>query len=412
MASIRKIYIDSRFGIGPPNDFTVELPLQVTTTKEQGLVLGQFSIPNVFGSVIAGYNDRLYWRVDGVNAPNTIQAGVNDRFYWGWDDGQQNWVITTLPAGTYTAAQMATLLSVRINTVIPDLTQVWGPPQYDAPVIRWQSTTHALYLPSYQDITDPTWQRSVWRGAAYNVLDSRSVGCILNETPQWQREWTVVIQEPSAFIDYNVCNTIAPGTYTGADFATQLQSTLSFGAATTGNTPTCTYIPDEGVVRIQGSKAIMIFDPSLLDSPRWLADEWFAPKYNRLGQTLNPGDLRSANHIAWGPQAFSTDFLTYHLDLSGIREVYVHCSVSDNMTLSISGMRDVIGCVQIDESWGSVITYRPFSLADQDIIPLQDGVLGPTMRFYLTDAYGKPLPIGQSYVFIQLSIVPLNTMET
>ena len=82
------------------------------------------------------------------------------------------------------------------------------------------------------------------------------------------------------------------------------------------------------------------------------------------------------------------------------------------MTLSISGMRDVIGCVQIDESWGSAITYRPYSLADQDIIPLQDGVLGPTMRFYLTDAYGKPLPIGQSYVFIQLSIVPLNMMET
>ena len=75
-------------------------------------------------------------------------------------------------------------------------------------------------------------------------------------------------------------------------------------------------------------------------------------------------------------------------------------------------MRDVIGCVQIDESWGSVITYRPFSLADQDIIPLQGGALGPTMRFYLADPYGKLLPIGQSYVFIQLSIVPLNTMDT
>ena len=75
-------------------------------------------------------------------------------------------------------------------------------------------------------------------------------------------------------------------------------------------------------------------------------------------------------------------------------------------------MRDVIGCIQIHESWRGAITYRPFSLADQDIIPLQDGALGPTMRFYLTDAYGKPLPIGQSYVFIQLSIAPLNTMET
>ena len=90
MASIRKIYIDSKFGIGPPNDFTVELPLQITTTTEQGVVLGQFSIPNVFGSVMAGYNDRLYWRVDGVDAPQTIQTGVNDRFYWGWGDGQQN----------------------------------------------------------------------------------------------------------------------------------------------------------------------------------------------------------------------------------------------------------------------------------------------------------------------------------
>ena len=53
MASIRKLYIDSRFGIGPPNDFTAELPLQVTTTNEQGLVLGRFSIPIVFGSVMA-----------------------------------------------------------------------------------------------------------------------------------------------------------------------------------------------------------------------------------------------------------------------------------------------------------------------------------------------------------------------
>ena len=102
MASIRKTYIDSRFGIGPPNDFTVELPLQITTTKEQGLVLGQFSIPNVFGSVIAGYNDRLYWRVDGMDTPRAIRTGVNDRFYWGWGDGQQYGVITTLPSGTYT----------------------------------------------------------------------------------------------------------------------------------------------------------------------------------------------------------------------------------------------------------------------------------------------------------------------
>ena len=69
----------------------------------------------------------------------------------------------------------------------------------------------------------------------------------------------------------------------------------------------------------------------------------------------------------------------------------------------------------MDESWGSVITYRPFSLADSDVIRLQrlqDGTLGPTIRFWLTDYLGRPLPITEGYVFLQLSIAPLNTMDT
>jgi hypothetical protein len=55
-----------------------------TTTKEQGCLVGQFSIPNVFSSVMERYNDRLYFRVDGVDTANTIQVNVNDRFYWGY----------------------------------------------------------------------------------------------------------------------------------------------------------------------------------------------------------------------------------------------------------------------------------------------------------------------------------------
>ena len=90
----------------------------------------------------------------------------------------------------------------------------------------------------------------------------------------------------------------------------------------------------------------------------------------------------------------------------------MHCSASDFGTVTSSGMRDVLAVIQIDESWGSVVTWRPFSLNDQDVIPLQDGVLGPSLRFYLTDAYGRVLPLGESYVYLQLSIIPLQTQDS
>ena len=35
-----------------------------------------------------------------------------------------------------------------------------------------------IYIPSYQDITDATWRRDVWRGAAYDLNNSMSVGGI------------------------------------------------------------------------------------------------------------------------------------------------------------------------------------------------------------------------------------------
>ena len=413
MTTIRKLFLDSRFGVGSAGDFTIELPLQVLTKKTEGLVLGAFSIANVFNSVIAGYNDRLYWRVSNNAVENMIHAGVNDRFYWGYDTGtSQSWVITTLPPGTYTAAQMATLLAVRINNVIPFLVATAGPPQYSSPVIQWNSTVASLYLPDYGDITDPAWQRQVWRGAAYDILDSRSVGCIGDSTQGWRKTWTTVIEEPSAFVDWNFCNTIAPGSYTGAQFAVQLQSTLNYATTFTSDTVTCTYVADEAVIRVQSTRDMQIFDPELLKSQRWLADEWFAPKYDRKGLTLVPSDLRSANGICWGPGSPDNDFLTHQLNLAPVREVYVHCSASDYGTLTSSGMRDVLAVIQIDESWGSVVTWRPFSLNDQDVIPLQDGVLGPSMRFYLTDAYGRVLPLGESYVYLQLSIIPLQTQDT
>ena len=96
----------------------------------------------------------------------------------------------------------------------------------------------------------------MWRGAPYNIFDSRSVGCIRNSTQGWLKTWTAVIHEPSAFVDWNFRNTLAPGSCTGAQFATQLQSTPNYATTFTNDTATCTYVADEAVIRVQSTRAM------------------------------------------------------------------------------------------------------------------------------------------------------------
>ena len=106
MNSIRKIFLDSRINAtGTPNDFAVQLPQGIATRRTQGLVLGQFSIANVFTTVMAGYNEILYFRLDGNAMQNAIVAGQNDKLYyimWSNDARGTRYYIATLTQGTYT----------------------------------------------------------------------------------------------------------------------------------------------------------------------------------------------------------------------------------------------------------------------------------------------------------------------
>ena len=50
-------------------------------------MLGQFSIANVFTTVMSGYNDILYYRLDGNLMQNATVAGQNDKlFYIMWSN--------------------------------------------------------------------------------------------------------------------------------------------------------------------------------------------------------------------------------------------------------------------------------------------------------------------------------------
>ena len=79
-STVRKLYIDSRHCDGTPSDFTFQLPQGVPTDNTMGIVLSQLSMPNAFNTVMADFNDMLYFGMDLVNVPG-IFAGRNDRVF-------------------------------------------------------------------------------------------------------------------------------------------------------------------------------------------------------------------------------------------------------------------------------------------------------------------------------------------
>ena len=90
----------------------------------------------------------------------------------------------------------------------------------------------------------------------------------------------------------------------------------------------------------------------------------------------------------------------------------MHSSLSDYGTLSSIGMRDIIAVISVDSDWGNMVYYRPVGLSDQEVIQLPDNGVPTNIRIYLTDSYGTILPVtsASQYVFVQLSIVPYQTM--
>jgi hypothetical protein len=64
-SQIRKLYIDSRIGCtGNPSDFTFQLPSAVPTSVDEGIVISQLNMPNLFTTVMANFTDRLYFSLD------------------------------------------------------------------------------------------------------------------------------------------------------------------------------------------------------------------------------------------------------------------------------------------------------------------------------------------------------------
>ena len=80
-AQIRKLYIDSRIGCtGNPSDFTFQLPSAVPTTVDEGIVISQLNMPNLFTTVMADFSDRLYFSLNLQDQLGLV-TGLNNRIY-------------------------------------------------------------------------------------------------------------------------------------------------------------------------------------------------------------------------------------------------------------------------------------------------------------------------------------------
>ena len=75
-SAVRKLYIDSRHCQGVPSDFTFQLPQGVSTDNTMGIVLSQLSMPNAFNTVMADFNDMLYFGMDLVNIPWVLRVAT------------------------------------------------------------------------------------------------------------------------------------------------------------------------------------------------------------------------------------------------------------------------------------------------------------------------------------------------
>ena len=93
------------------------------------------------------------------------------------------------------------------------------------------------------------------------------------------------------------------------------------------------------------------------------------------------------------PQTFANTFATGQIDISGLREVYVHCpTLSDGSSVTTDNRRDVIATVVCDVPWGRLVSYRPYSFAERELLQLNNEI-PVSLSFYLTDGYGRRLPV-------------------
>jgi hypothetical protein len=104
-----------------------------------------------------------------------------------------------------------------------------------------------------------------------------------------------------------------------------------------------------------------------------------------------PGDLNSQLHFPF-PSSVKQTTTTTNIDLVPYREVYLHSNLTEFRTLKLSGERDCLARIPIDQDFGYVVVYR--HLGPVDSIGCSDKHLR-VLSFSFRDWEGRVVPIDQ-----------------
>jgi hypothetical protein len=183
-----------------------------------------------------------------------------------------------------------------------------------------------------------------------------------------------------------IAHALPAGQYTGASLAASLQSLLD---TTQGPLSTTVTIDGQGQLAFTAPTGVTYQFPtaSELRDPAWRASNWLAAAYN----LADPQDLNGQLHFPFpsSPRQVTT---TSNIDLVPYREVYLHSSITEFRTLKLSGERDCLARVPIDQDFGFVVVYR--HLGPSDSIGCSDKHFR-TLSFSFRDWEGKLVPIDQ-----------------
>jgi hypothetical protein len=409
MSLVRKIYIDSRTCSGNPADFTATLPEPIRADPTLGVILSQLTFVNNFETVMRDYTNRLYFGIDLGDTNGLVQTNINDRVYMRVIDDAEagpNDRIFVIPPATYTLATFKAALQTAFRVDYPDWT------------VGDTITTPGsrVIIPTLGEITNPAWYNAQWRGEEYNPQDSRSLNGFFSGTSM-DGVWTGTISLPKRGVLDNVCVPMQSGQYDGPGFAAELQTALRNGVTqATGaeaTNITVAYNASQASLYVTSpTHPLRIYSAELLRDARWVGEVWYSPANDRHGPALT-SDPMDINRKLAPPQTFANTFATGQIDLSGLREVYVHCpTLSDGSSVTTDNRRDVIATVVCDVPWGQLVSYRPYSFAERELLQLNNEI-PVSLRFYLTDGYGRRLPplAPSQYLFMQLSILAYDYID-
>ena len=199
--------------------------------------------------------------------------------------------------------------------------------------------------------------------------------------------------------DDNIVIIIPTGNYTGASFASAVQTALQERFSWM----TCVYNTATGTITISSDNDFRIISDILAISLQQWGIVWRDKNHQPV--ILEEGDLRSINDIIRNSEAIpaadaSNTFETEFLDLLNVHNIYIHCpNIGHYNSIGVRGESSIIKKVPVSSSFGYLIMDSVVAPHDKIDVSRQSI---KTMQFTLKNVHGNIINLHGAHVSFSL----------